>query len=164
MEVPLSDGLLEKGVRRLLSAPLDLRIVGEPVWKPAIEAKYSARHLALFEDYKEEVAFIAAVALEWWEDTVAARKRNAEDERLAVHNAWIDRPAGPASFPGLVAFVRDYWFACDQLNKEVAHNERVAPWTFLLGWLIDQENEKAVSVLACMPYWPVGLDRQGNWV
>jgi hypothetical protein len=154
---------MRRGTRRLLQAPLTLEIGGAPVSGPQGGAA-SLRHRALFEEYREEVDFVTAAALQWWNETLTARKEIASDPAEAVRNAWIDRPAGPASYPGVVALVRDYWLACHELNKDVAEPERVPPWTFLLEWLLDGQYDQCVSVLACMPYWPVGLDRDGNWV
>jgi hypothetical protein len=142
---------------------LTLKASGAQVWIPEPGLKGSARHQALFREYREEAEHVTAVALEWWEDTIDAPQGGPPDQK-AVREAWECRPAGPASFPGLVALVRDFWLACDRLNQEVAEDERVPPWTFLLGWLLDGSHEQCVSVMVCMPYWPIGLDRDGNWV
>ena len=164
MPKALPDHLIQKGIRRLLDAPLTLKTCGAPVWAAPPGLKGTTAHRTLFEEYREEVDFVTAVALEWWTQTLESRKNLASDQREAERNAWIDRPAGPASYPGLVALVRDYWMSCHQLNQDTPESERVPPWTFLLGWLLDGEYQQCVSVLACMPYWPIGLDAEGNWV
>jgi hypothetical protein len=164
MAKPISDRQVRMGIRRLLESPLTLKSCGAPVWEPKPNALGSASHKQLFVQYLEEVDFVTAVALDWWKQTLAARKKIASDPKRAAHDAWIDRPAGPASYPGLVALTRDYWLACHQLNLEVPEELRVPPWTFLLSWLLNGSYGQAVSVLACMPYWPIGLDEDGNWV
>ncbi len=164
MALAISADLMEKGIRRLLHAPLTLEESGGLVWVAASGAVASERHRELFAEYVEEVDYVTAVALQWWQQTVTARQAAAEGDPRAERKAWIDRPAGPASYPGLVALIRDYWLACDRLNSEVPETQRVAPWTFLLGWLLDGRYQQCVSVLACMPYWPIGLDEAGHWV
>jgi hypothetical protein len=115
-------------------------------------------------EYQEEVIYVTEIALDFWEEILEGCKLGSSDDAQAIRKAWINRPAGPAAYPGLVALIREYWLACHSINQQVAENERVPPWVFLLGWLIDAGDEQAVSVLACMPYWPIGLDRDGNWV
>jgi len=160
----IRDDVIERGIRRLLNNPLTLEGCGAKVWEPVPGVTGSRLHKELFEEYREEVDYVTAVALTWWEETLSARKNIADHEHQAERNAWIDRPAGPASYPGLVALVRDYWLACHELNRDTPEHERIPPWTFMLGWLLDGDYRQCVSVLACMPYWPIGLDRDGNWV
>jgi hypothetical protein len=164
MAQAIPDDLIQKGIQRLLGAPLTLKSCGAPVWESPPGLRGSQRHQALFEEYREEVDFVTAVALEWWQETLDARKRLQPDEKRALRKAWIDRPAGPASYPGLVSLIRDYWLLCHRLNEETPKDQKVLPWTFLLGWLLDGNYQQCVSVLACMPYWPIGMDERGNWV
>ena len=107
---------------------------------------------------------MAVAALAFWRPLIVAKKTAERSEQEAARAAWMRRPAGPASYPGMVALVREYWLACDALNRKCAEEERVPPWTFLLSWLMDESHYEAVGVLACMPYWPIGLDEDGNWV
>ncbi len=164
--MPLAQSVehMQRGIQRLLLSPLTLEQRAARVWASAPDVPGSVRHRQLFAEYTEEVDFVTAVALQWWEETVHAREAAHVDGQRALHAAWIDRPAGPASYPGIVALVRDYWLECDRLNHEVDESERVPPWVFLLGWLLTGEYEQCVSVLACMPYWPIGLDADGQWV
>lgn len=34
----------------------------------------------------------------------------------------------------------------------------------LLHWLLDGRHDSWIEALTCMPYWPIGLDGEGNWV
>jgi hypothetical protein len=156
---------ISKGIQRLLTAPLDLLPCGAPVWRSGHGFRVSQSHRAMFLRYRGEVDLVTGVALRWWEETLEARKELGPNERQAIREAWIARPAGPASFPGLVSLVRDFWLSCHALNTQCDVEDRVPPEVFLLQWLIeDGDYQQAVNVLACMPYWPIGLDRDGNWV
>jgi hypothetical protein len=155
-----------KAIARLMEAPRDLAdsVVVHCRYSDKI-AQGTERHRREFAAYLGELPDVTDVALEWWEETLAARKLEFGDTPETIHRAWLDRPAGPASFPGLVALVRDFWLVCDEVNRAVPEEVRVPPEQFLLAWIIDNRGyENAVEVLACMPYWPIGLDREGNWV
>jgi hypothetical protein len=155
---------IRKGIQRLLSAPRDLRLCGAPIWGPKGKTDGSPEHRALFVEYEKELSTIGRMALDWWDETIEARKRGSNEPDAAIRQAWMDRPAGPASYPGFVALIRDYWLGCDRLNKELPEAQRIPPEFFLLSWLLDGRHEDEVNVLACMPYWPIGLDQDGNWV
>lgn len=148
----------------MLLQPLTLRAPDSAAWVSASSRTGTPRHRELFTEYAEEVDFVTAVALKWWQETVAVRIASNPDDAQAERKAWIDRPAGPASYPGLVALIRDFWLACHEINRQSSPTDRVPPWTLLLEWLLTGEYTQCVSVLACMPYWPVGLDAADEWV
>ncbi len=155
---------IDEGIKRLLAAPLDLRKSGDSVWISSVMAIGSPAHQSLFAEYQEILTVVSHMALSWWEETIVARKRLMVEPAEAVRQAWIDRPAGPAAYPGLVALIRDYWLACNAINQEMPETQRVPPEVFLLSWLSKDRHDKEISVLACMPYWPLGLDCEGNWI
>ncbi len=161
---PMDQARVARGIERLLAAPRDLARCGAPLAPRRTRDAGSARHRALFEEYADILAAVARESLDWWRETVTARTRVASDPARAEREAWIARPAGPASFPGFVAFVRDYWLECHRLNEAALESERVAPESLLVDWLLDGEHGLEVAVVACMPYWPIGLDSSGNWV
>lgn len=152
------------GVQRLLTAPLDLRRCGVLPCPTGRNGTGTREHRLLFEEYVGVLEVVARAAFDWWAETVEARRRLLQDEDRAVREAWRSRPAGPGAFPGVVAVVRDYWLACDELNRQVPEERRVSPEMFLLGWLSDQMHTDRIRVLSCLPYWPIGLDREGNWI
>jgi hypothetical protein len=78
--------------------------------------------------------------------------------------ALVFQPAGAAFDARVVAVVRKYWLACDVLNQKVAEDVRISPQVFLLEWLLREREQEALEVLAGMPYWPIGMDPNGNWV
>ena len=162
---PMSAERMSANVVRLLSAPRDLVRCGARACPAQPEAAGVDAHRELYEEYAEIVDVVADVALEWWEDTLQARIESADDPDEATRQCWLARPAGPASFPGLVAVVRDFWLACDALNADLDEPKRVSPEQLLLARLHDGgDHADAVRVLTCMPYWPLGLDPEGNWV
>ncbi len=155
---------IEKGIKRLLAMPGDLRQCGVQLCKTSSNFKGSFAHQTLFNEYKETITGVALVALDWWAEIVEARILEAENRDDAVRGAWRSRPAGPASFPGFVALIRDYWLACHNLNNEVSPDQCVPPETFLVLWLLEENQTDGIKVISCMPYWPIGLDKDGNCV
>jgi len=153
-----------KGVTRLLRAPKDLKQCGTLICETKSRTAGLPPYLSLFAEYEEVISIVVSVALEWWAGTIEARAGLSSNADEAIREAWMARPAGPAAYPGFVALIRDYWLACDNLNKQVPQSQRVSPEDFLLSWLLDGRHEREVKVLACMPYWPIGLDADGNWV
>jgi hypothetical protein len=148
----------------LLQAPMTLKSSGARVWAPVASPAGSSDHVRLFSQYRDRIVRTATMALDWWDDTVDVQRVDGRTEKEAVRAAFECRPAGPASFPEIVALIRKFWLDCDELNQRVSEDERVPPWIFILAWLRDAGHDEAVSVLACMPYWPIGLDEDGNWV
>jgi hypothetical protein len=163
MEI-LNEERIRSGTRRLLTAPHDLQICGAAAWPHRSPQDCTPAHRESFAAYEQQILMVADAALDWWNQTVEARKRSADDPRRAVREAWLNRPAGPASFPGVVSLVRDYWLMCEAINQKSEEPRRVAPEAFLLLWLMDGKHQAEVKVLSCMPYWPIGLDAEGHWV
>jgi hypothetical protein len=163
MNDPMAPERVELGIERLLAAPRDLARSGAPLAPPTPLGQASAAHRELFEEYADILAVVARTALDWWRETVIARQRAAGDAERGEREAWLSRPAGPASYPGFVAFIRDYWLECSALNERSSESERVAPESFLVDWLRGTDRSLELGVVACMPYWPIGL-AGGRWV
>jgi len=142
----------QRGIQRLLSAPLDLALSGAPVWDGR-GAKPDGKHNKLFAAYMKDLGKAVPKAMKFWQELAE------DDEKMA----WRTRPAGPASDPRFVALIRQYWLACHELNQTLAPSQRVPPEVFLLEWLVDTGKQNLIDVLACMPYWPIGMDKSGNW-
>ena len=160
----LSSERVQRGINRLLQAPRDLprwdRHLGDP-GRP----RASARHLTLFEEYALELGPAAHLAEETWDGELAWRISHASggDPRT---EQWMEYPAGPAAQPHVIALVRRVWLACDALNRAVPPDQAVAPEVLVLKWLAEVRppDDLSVQVLSCMPYWPIGLDIDGNWL
>lgn len=155
---------VEKGVRQLLGAPADVADwveghQGRPrplaTAHPALSAVY-ARYLADLPDAYE-------VADDWWKRCVGAQLDLGLAPEAALRAAYEKRVAGPASEPTVVWFVRASWLAVDRANRVLSAEDRVPPEHVLLGWLVEEGRDDYVRLLTCMPYWPIGLDADGNW-
>lgn len=152
----------ENGIARLMQAMRDLPDYPERDVPdlPLAEAPDPQRRL--FGAYRKLLRQAYVEAVPWWEGTVAARARDGRTEEEALAAAFNDRMAGPASYPRVVWIVRAIWLEAAILNRR-APAARVRPETVLLGWLVEAGETELVRLLACMPYWPVGLDAEGNW-
>lgn len=159
----ISEKRLRLGIHRLLASPLDLAPCGARVWPPRRGNTGSSRHRDLFESYLSDLGEVIPEARRVWHRVLEECRKTAEDETQAVRQAIAFAPAGAAFDARVVWVIRKYWLACDSLNAGVSDDERVSPQVFTLQWLIDVGYRDAVEVLAGMPYWPVGLDSDGNW-
>jgi len=156
---------VDDAIQTLLGAPGDIE-GGTPLPEGRGMGALGQAHPKLrkmFETYREGYQFLYPTADQWWRDCVAARERPGRTHEEAVREAFEVRAAGPASAPEFVWFVRFFWFACDDIIKSLPLRQRVAPEIVLLKWLADAGERDAVTLLTSMPYWPIGLDEQGEW-
>lgn len=145
----------ESGIRRLLSAPGDIAPRGAPVSfasaGPAFQQIYAAYRDVLWDAH--------LIAVPWWENTINAQEGLGLSRADAVKASFDKRMAGAASHPRVVQVIRDAWLRTAALGR----NGPVAPEQLLLQWLIDAGESDLVTLVACMPYWPIGIDDEGNW-
>jgi hypothetical protein len=154
---------VDRGVYRLLNAPKDVQ-GGTPVSEYSGGIGGAHQELQkLFEAYRTGYPFFYPHAERWWKGCIAAELTENRTREEATQAALERRPAGPASAPEFVWFVRYFWLRCDDLNKELPLGDRVAPELVLLKWLADAGERDNVTLITCMPYWPIGLDEQGEW-
>ena len=152
-----------KGLRRLLGAPTDLyHDIADQGRETALAAATSA-HKQLYAQYVADMAEAYEIGDSWWQDCVEAFVIDGHERVKAVDLAFDKRLAGPASAPEVVWFVRTYWLEFDDLNRKLPPKDRVPPQVAMLGWLVDDGHDEYVRLLTCMPYWPIGLDAEGNW-
>lgn len=154
---------IQKGVRRLLGAPADLSelVPDQGVARPQSDA--ISEHKKIYREYISDFAQAYEIAEGWWQDCVDACAEEATSRTEAINQAFSKRLAGPASAPEVVWFIRTYWLAFTKANLAVEATERVPPQYMMVQWMIDDGYMSFVQLLTCMPYWPIGLDENGNW-
>lgn len=154
---------VEKGVSRLYCSPTDVEVsASQGTAKPLAAA--TSTHRQLFDEYLQGLNEVYPIAEKWWASLIDAQAReNGEARDTAMRMAFLRRVAGPAADPQFVALIREFWLRCVALNASLAEEEKVPPQELLLGWLVQLEKNDFVRLVTCMPYWPVGIDKQGNW-
>lgn len=151
----------EDKVRRLLQAAKDFS--RDASYLP--NAPGSSQHHALFRRYVKALEAAKEHTEKWWESLINTEERRVGDREQAVVNVNARRPTGLMSLGASDAVVREYWLKCDALNRTTTNRaERVAPEEFLLLWLLNNRLTALAEFLADMPYWPIGMDEDGNWV
>ena len=154
---------IDKGLERLLQGPRDIE-QGTPM--PPASPAFADAHpefQKLFEHYRQGYEFLRPHCLRWWRGLIASAQEPGMSREEAVRAAFGDNPAGPASAPEYVWFIRHHWLLCDKINRALALEQRVAPQDLLLQWLVDAGDHEAVEIASAMPYWPMGMDAQGQW-
>jgi hypothetical protein len=157
---------VKRGLHRLLNAPFDVP-VRDPLPLKALSIKLAAAsppHRALFAEYKGVLGGAMRAALEWWEGMITAAMNRGADAATAQKDVYRTVFAGPAARGEVVWAVRTHWLKCVAANREVAPEARVPPQVLLLSWLVDERRDDWVTVLTGMPYWPIGLSADGEWI
>jgi hypothetical protein len=147
--------------RRLLLAAKDF----SPDVDYPTHSRGTAAHQTLFRQYVKDLASAKEEAEAWWASLIDTEEERVGDRDQAVENVNERRPTGLMSHGASDAVVREYWLKCDALNRKTKNlEERVAPEEFLLLWLVTERFNELAEFLAGMPYWPIGMDEEGNWV
>jgi hypothetical protein len=147
--------------RRLLQAAKDF----SPAAEYPLGSRGSAAHQALFRQYVKGLNAAKEHSENWWQSLIYAEEKRTGNRAQAEENVNERRPTGVMSLGASDAVVREYWLKCDALNRRTKNPEqRVAPAEFLLLWLVDNRLDELAEFLAGMPYWPIGMDEEGNWV
>lgn len=153
----------ENGVKRLMSSLLDIESHRQRVETDPHLADAPREYLELFDGYRVLLHAVYRVAEAWWATTISAQEDLGHDRQTAIENSFDRRLAGPASHPNVVWIIRNFWLECAALNDRNAGHTYIRPEVVLLQWLIDSGETELVRLVACMPYWPVGLDENGKW-
>ena len=147
--------------RRLLMAAKDV----SPDADYPTPSAGSAAHQALFKQYVKDLKAAKADSEDWWESLIDTEEERVGDREQALENVNQRRPTGLMSLGASDAVVREYWLKCDALNRKTKNpEEQVAPEDFILRWLMDNRLDALAEFMAEMPYWPIGMDEEGNWV
>ncbi|RUV32714.1 MAG: hypothetical protein EOQ39_12570 [Mesorhizobium sp.] len=150
------------GVRRLMAQVKNYYPAGR-YGDPVGLDQSSAAHADLFKQYRIYLQQAFDIAVPWWEAIIDNRQAPDESREDAIQEAFNRRVAGAASSPYVVWVVRKFWLSLETINETLQPGERVAPDKFLLQWLIDANETELVRLIACMPYWPIGIDENGHW-
>src|SRR5215831_5074056 len=105
MRRAISDNAVRFKTAVLTAAPLTIDGFSGPTLTTRSEERGSIEHRGLFADYAAEADEMAVVALAFWESLMRAEKTSERSEQESARAAWMRRPAGPASYPGVVALV-----------------------------------------------------------
>jgi len=146
--------------RALISAVRDLAIPNQP----RANTKGSPSHRELFTSYVKRLRRHKTIADSWWNDLIEAQEESTGDRGQAIENVIARRPVGPASHPLVVGTVRKHWLEVAKLNQQSPEPSRVAPEEFVLEWLIQNRQHDLARTLASYPFWPLGMNVQGEWV
>lgn len=152
----------EHGVRRLLQIMIDVGATADLARRDHPFSQASEAHQRLFEQYVPFLTQGYKEAIPFWEGTVEASSTSGEIDQDALDEAYDMRMAGPASDPRIVWILRMVWMRCDELNREFP-DHAIRPEYLMVQWLVDAGQTDLVRLLCCMPYWPIGLDADGNW-
>lgn len=118
----------------------------------------------LFKSYLRDLAEAKQTAESWWQSVLDIESARIGDRREAEINVKLRRPAGSAAHPRIIHTLRYYWLACSSQNKDLPPRERVAPEAFVLLWLEEAGERDLAEFIASIPYWPLGMDENGNWI
>ena len=131
----------------------------------------------LLKKYVDELRGARDAALVWWNDLLAAADPNDPAAANAqVRPRW---PAGPVSYPRVLAVYRKYYLACESLNeqRESAREDKepagwgeldedtgppiVQPRALLLESVeaVDPDLSRFINGL---PFAPIGTDDEGR--
>jgi hypothetical protein len=154
---------VERGIVRLVKAPTDLRAFLPPQGEARPLAAATAAHGDLFARYLADFEVAYEIGENWWQGCVDAFIEQGFGRSDAIREAFLKRAAGPASAPEFVWFIRRYWLECDALNGALPESERIPPEILLVAWLSDAGRRDFLTMITCMPYWPLGLDENGKW-
>lgn len=151
------------GWMRLYHAPKDVREPERLVLETPDYLPVSRGLESLHRAYRTDFEAWSAAEIDWWRGVVERLMPDSGNVREAAMAAYERWPAGPASREDMVGLFRKYWFACEAASLELPESKRMWPEDFLLGGCSATEDATRYLVVTAMPYWPMGLDSNGQW-
>lgn len=118
---------------------------------------------ALFEVYLAELRTAKDWAEQWWDSLVEVEKDRGRSPKRAIALVKSNWPVGAVAHKGVIGVIRKSWLECQKLNRKTAEAKRVPPEELILGWLV-RRDETLAAFLSDLPFWPMGMDEEGNWV
>ncbi|MFM0323561.1 hypothetical protein [Caballeronia glebae] len=161
----LSQERFEQTTRRLLEAPDDLIAVGR-----ARLAGSSARqsgvalHRDLFERYLTALKPVVSITWQEWSEAMKEETHRLGSKDKAREALLFEDAAGPAADMRFIGVIREFWLACDAINRTLDKADWLDPPVLLLAWLIERRETLCAEVVASQPYWPMGLSKDGQWI
>ncbi len=153
-----------EGIQRLMHAMFDIGAYDGWAAPDRTLSEAAQDYQTLYEGYVALLRVAHTEAHRRWDGTVnALAKAEGLPLEVALEVAHDRQWAGPGGDPNVVWVVRLIWLECHRSNTEMPPEQRVRPETLLLQWLIDDNEEKLVELIGCMPYWPIGLGADGQW-
>jgi hypothetical protein len=117
-------------------------------------------YMALLDDYVRDLTVARDDALRREEGRLKTWTQRLGSEARAREK--LSR--GPPACCGgrVIAVVRKYWLACDELNRKYG-NKGIAPHEFMTE-LLEARTTELAGFLRRLPYWPIGKNEKGEWV
>ena len=153
---------IQTGIYRLQHAPRDVYAKHDYAAAQLAYQHASDDYKYLYDSYDRDMRGVFAVASHRWEQAIEELIAGGMTEQQALAKLQRERIAGPAEHPMLTWIIRKYWLACDALNRGRAR-DWVPGETFILKWYCDAERSDYVALISALPYWPMGMDKAGNW-
>lgn len=121
----------------------------------------SPDHRILFREYCAALEEARVRTNIWWADIVGEARHGSTDAdaESELRRRW---PRGPGTHPFIVAVVRQYFLACEELNERMRAEEEVPPHVFVGELLLAPETDRLSRIVAAFGYWPVGVDEEGR--
>lgn len=148
---------------RLMEAPRDVSTASVYAGTQPSHGDAHVRYSALYSNYVSNFHGIFEEVVEDWEASLDELIEEGATLENAIQSKIENCAAGPAESKLLVWLVRKYWLDCEEIGKGLDPEARVRPEVLLLRWLADDGHDQFVELLTAMPYWPIGLDEDGNW-
>lgn len=123
------------------------------------------RHDKLFCKYADDMKKAKLASETWWKELIVSETKKVGARDIAIEHIKQRWPLGPASHPYVVAVLRKYWLACEELNQEITNlgddsedDEPESPIIFLCDYFFDGKHDKLAAFIAPLNYWPIGTD------
>jgi hypothetical protein len=118
-------------------------------------------HDRLFDEFVKDLSQVVDQAKTEWRSAVEQRTR--EGVSVEVAEAEVrKRLRYLGAHPRVIAVFRQYFLACDQLNK--SQNISFQYPTIFTGERLMGKHQELWEILADLPYLPMGTDKQDRWV
>jgi hypothetical protein len=138
----------------------DLQVPGHP----PRGGRGTPDHQRVFQRYEVQLHEAADAARAWWDMLIEVESERAFDREAAADTVQERHPGGSVSHKTVIAVIRSAWLACADVNARVAAGDGVRPEELVLAWLVHAHREDLAEFLSDLAYWPIGLDRDGQWV